>query len=349
MYKSITIRNFRALTELQVDNLGPINLFVGRNNCGKTTFLEGVFLLVGGTNPRLPININGFRGLSFIIPDYWPTFFHNMQVSVPIEIQGQSQDGLSFQTLRILPRKRGKRIPLTEQGGVAAIDVMSASKEKNGEMIGLELQYQTDSRSHTSSVYIDQEKKELDFSGGAPPDKRGVFVGPLVPPEWKERFDDAQREKRLPELIQSMKEIEPSISDIRLNAIGLLEADIGLPKLLPVNLLGGGFSRSLTIALDMLSFQNGVVLIDEIENGLHHSAQSKVWEGIFQWAMKYNVQVFASTHSLECIHAFHLANKPGLFGGEAKVFRIEREEDFRVVEMTREDISVLLENGWEMR
>jgi hypothetical protein len=98
MYKSITIRNFRALTELQVDNLGPINLFVGRNNCGKTTFLEGVFLLVGGTNPRLPININGFRGLSFIIPDYWPTFFHNMQVSVPIEIQGQSQDGLSFQT-----------------------------------------------------------------------------------------------------------------------------------------------------------------------------------------------------------------------------------------------------------
>lgn len=99
----------------------------------------------------------------------------------------------------------------------------------------------------------------------------------------------------------------------------------------------------------MLSFQNGVVLIDEIENGLHHSVLAKVWEGIFQWAIKYNVQVFASTHSIECIHAFHHASPPDLFGIEPKVFRIEREEGFRVVEMTREDISVLLENGWEMR
>lgn len=241
MYKSITIRNFRAITELQVNNLGPINLFVGRNNCGKTTFLEGVFLLVGGTNPSLPVNINGFRGLSFIIPDYWPTFFHNMQVTKPVVIQGKLKESQSIHTLKITPKKKEKRIPLTDQGGVSTIDVASASKGKNGEMIGLELEFESESRSHQSSVYIDQEKKAIDFSGGTVPNQRGVFIGPMVPSEWKERFDETQREKHLSELIQSMKKIEPNLSDIRLNAIGLLEADIGLPKLLPVNLLGGDF------------------------------------------------------------------------------------------------------------
>ncbi len=58
MYKSLKITNFRCITKLEVDDLARVNLVVGKNNCGKTTFLEAVFLLIGATNPQLPININ---------------------------------------------------------------------------------------------------------------------------------------------------------------------------------------------------------------------------------------------------------------------------------------------------
>jgi len=151
-------------------------------------------------------------------------------------------------------------------------------------------------------------------------------------------------------LISSLKEIEPDISDIRINEIGILEADVGLPKLIPVNLLGGGIANSLSILLAMLDSQDGIVLIDEIENGLHHSIQQKIWKAIFNLAQKLNTQTFVTTHSNECIRTFSNSVDMTLFGSEAKLFRIERkDEKFRVVEYTKELLSESLESKWEVR
>jgi AAA15 family ATPase/GTPase len=47
--------------------------------------------------------------------------------------------------------------------------------------------------------------------------------------------------------------------------------------------------------------------VDEIENGLHHSIMTKVWAAIFEMARKLNVQVFATTHSWNCIESFQEA------------------------------------------
>ena len=96
--------------------------------------------------------------------------------------------------------------------------------------------------------------------------------------------------------------------------------------------------------------QNGIVLIDEIETGLHHSVQEKLWKAIFKWAQDLNVQVFATTHSNECIRVFSDSVDMTLFGSEAKLFRIERkDEKFRAVEYTQELLSESLESKWEVR
>ncbi|MCH9021233.1 MAG: AAA family ATPase, partial [Planctomycetes bacterium] len=84
--KNIKIKNLRAIKELQLDNFGQVNLFVGENNCGKTTVLEALFLLCGAKNPQLLIKINSLRRLPFISDEILCTFFHNMEYERPIEI-----------------------------------------------------------------------------------------------------------------------------------------------------------------------------------------------------------------------------------------------------------------------
>lgn len=351
MFTSIRIRNLRAITELEVNNIGQVNLFVGDNSCGKTTLLEAIFFLIGATNPKLPINANTFRGLPFISSRLWDTYFHNMDATVAIEISGQLRTPVEEQRLLIRPHYLKRSV-----GEPAPSDIVSPSSapgdsETTQEIDGLELAYigsENYSKEVTSRIFL--RKDELTSEGTRERAIRGVFVGPLTIHDWKPRFAEVQREKRLSEVISLLNEIEPNIADLRLNDVGLLEADIGLPKLMPANLMGGGIAKLLSIALAMLDYQNGIVLIDEIENGLGHSAQQRIWEAILNWAQSLNVQVFATTHSIECVRAFNNAADTTLFVSEARLFRIERkDENFRAVEYSKDDLAQSLESNWEVR
>ena len=73
---------------------------------------------------------------------------------------------------------------------------------------------------------------------------------------------------------------------------------------LPLKSLGDGMQRLLQIALNIYQAKDGFLLIDEFENGLHYSVQEKVWGLIFEMAQRLNIQVFATTHSWDCIEAF---------------------------------------------
>lgn len=62
MYSSISIRNFRGIEALDASGFRRINLVVGRNNSGKTTFLEAMFVLCGSSNPLFATTIGALRG-----------------------------------------------------------------------------------------------------------------------------------------------------------------------------------------------------------------------------------------------------------------------------------------------
>ena len=72
----------------------------------------------------------------------------------------------------------------------------------------------------------------------------------------------------------------------------------------PLRSIVDGINRNLTIILAMVNCENGYLLIDEFENGLHYSVQEKLWSIIFQLSERFNVQVFTTTHSYDCIDAF---------------------------------------------
>jgi ABC-type branched-subunit amino acid transport system ATPase component len=158
-------------------------------------------------------------------------------------------------------------------------------------------------------------------------------------------------EERLNSLLSK---IEPRLKAVRsLNPYqaALLYADIGLKERIPAVHLGQGFVRLLSIYSEILaSGQNdSVLLIDEFENGLHYSVLTEVWRGILNLAEQENVQVFATTHSYECIQAAHAAFAETL----AYDFALHRLEEVKgeitVISYDRETLETSLKSNFEIR
>ncbi len=97
----------------------------------------------------------------------------------------------------------------------------------------------------------------------------------------------------------------------------------------PFKSLGDGVNRLLGILLALVKARGGVLLIDEIENGLHYSRQAKLWEVLLRQAREWDVQIFATTHSWDCVSGFAESAKD-LSEDEALLLRLERRDD-RVV------------------
>ena len=73
---------------------------------------------------------------------------------------------------------------------------------------------------------------------------------------------------------------------------------------MPLSLFGDALSRVADIVLKVVNKRNGLLLIDEIENGIHHENHEEFWDMLFRLCSDFNVQLFATTHSLEMIGAF---------------------------------------------
>jgi hypothetical protein len=76
---------------------------------------------------------------------------------------------------------------------------------------------------------------------------------------------------------------------------------------IPLRSMGEGMNRLFGIALALVNAKDGMLLVDEVESGLHYSALPDMWQLIFRIASRLNVQVFATTHSWDCIEAFQKA------------------------------------------
>jgi len=126
-------------------------------------------------------------------------------------------------------------------------------------------------------------------------------------------------------------------------------ADIeGLSRKIQISLVSGGISRLLTIILAIVSHPKGVVLIDEVENGLFHDQFAILWKTILDLATRYNSQIFVSTHSKEClVGAVQAINSdPASFA----LLRLSRADSCSSIEMfPGEQAEAALEKNGEVR
>ncbi|MBF0477680.1 MAG: ATP-binding protein, partial [Deltaproteobacteria bacterium] len=139
------------------------------------------------------------------------------------------------------------------------------------------------------------------------PGKNISFVASNTTPilnEQADQFGKLDIDGKTDEVINSLRLIEPklkSLSAIPRGDHSLIYGDVGLGKKIPLSFMGEGMVRLASIVLDVITFENGIVLIDEIENGFHYSIHDKLWLLLAELSTKHNCQIIATTHSQEIL------------------------------------------------
>jgi hypothetical protein len=331
MYQKFSIQNFRGITSLNVDGLRRLNLIVGTNNAGKTSFLEGVFLLGGATNPVFPTTLGQLRGqrLGKSYPDaVWRPLFINLDPKIPIVLKGQwnsegAERRLEIDALRVHTYGDHLEASAGGGGGIAAVT-------QDFLIGGLRLRYQ-DAGGHqfTSNAMFDPRAGNID----APSQERQDFVRTtfLSARAYSSLIRDAQqfsflvKIKQEQDVLEALRIVEPRIQRIEViseQAGPAVYVDLGLPSLVPLAVCGEGFVRLFSIVVELTASRGGVLLIDEIDNGLHHSVMKPLWNLLAVLAIKHDVQIFGTTHNEDLIESALRAFEDDL--SVVGLFRIDR-------------------------
>ncbi len=357
MYNTIEIENFRGISQLKLIDTKQVNLIVGKNNTGKTSVLEAVFLISGISNPQLPFNINTTRGLNFLADqDEAFLIYHKLNYKNPVKIKAK----LDKQVRELLIK------PIIQSESQASTVIEKDLLTKN--ILNTVLNNQaTDGYDYEISI-TDENKKTEKYNAIIYP--QGLMFQQQIAKGYRETIkcnyvnpsnillqlpqglNEIIINKKIDKIIGILNKIDTQIKSISVGTNGLIYCDIGLDKLIPINVMGDGIRRILSLITTINLSKNGIVIIDEIENGFHSETLPILWRAVFMAAKENNVQIFATTHSYECIEAFkdayHFDKQENDF---ARLFRLEKNEKniFNVSSYDQEMINTATEMNWEIR
>ena len=310
---SIEIIKFRGIQKLEVSEFSNINLIVGDNNSGKTTFLEAIQLLFAKSqlssiksvvNQRTALNQSSSFYTSFIK-------MFNIEQSktlLELDIYAHSDKGtLEFEL-------RGN------ERTVSGEDALQLSKMSTRQ----KAQYKRETAFIPEAVKV-FTGSIITQTGRKPVEKEirctsldNVIPGPIVKKEVHYipsfghlRYDLLQNIVDNPEYkklaIDILRQFDSSIADIcytKSDDGTYLESIITKDGVnMPFSVYGDGIKKILYILNKLFNAADSILLIDEIETGLHKKYYDILFPVVFALANKLNVQLFIATHSIEAIEA----------------------------------------------
>ncbi len=358
MIRSLHLENFRGFPHYEVGKLGRINLFVGTNNSGKTSLLEAIELLVAEGDALTLWNSLSRRGESLLVDDqredqrkldvshlFWG---HSPEIGSKLTIQAHTDSG--SQALSAILRD------------TTATDMFSSS-----ELTAiLMLEWESNKRHETNEIHLNDG---FAMSGG-PMRWRARRMKPSAPPivfittDSLSQYDVTEALSAVvldPEeglVIQALQLIDPSIERIApvfsrspsaTSKGGVVIKSSKYPTRLPIGTMGDGIWHLMSLALAMVRARGGVLLVDEIDTGLHYSVMENMWHLVQQTARRLDVQVFATTHSSDCWKALaSICSREKLDGSEVSMQRIEPDKPQAIV-FQEQEIVVAAEQDIEVR
>jgi len=361
MYSSFEIKSFRCFERLKLENLARINLIAGKNNVGKTSLLEALYHHSGAYNPRLLLDLMGLRGwaqlkveLSSGSTTPWDSFFNDYDTHKQIVLT--DRDGTrrgAITTLRFVLEPDDATIAAEEQRSL--IEGLGSDITSNEVRLALEQVRKEGEKIDRSWIVFRDGEFRVKPSPPRPP-FTAVFVGArigIVHKELAQRFSRIEVDSRHASFVPALRSIEPGLQRLAVvvsGEVAMIHGDVGLRRLVPLADMGGGIVGLTNLLLAISRAENGMVLVDEIENGLHHSVMQKVWKTIGDTARQFNVQVFATTHSDECINAAIEVYRTEQADDVFRFHRLERVKgETRALSYDQEALSGALDIGLELR
>lgn len=300
MINRLELRKFRCFEHLDL-SLKRFNILVGESGSGKTAFMESVFML-GGSSPEIYFRIRNWRGFSRNITftgtreQYQSLFrdlFYKFNQDEGIVIRSQD-DRYGSRKLEIAYGE------LEDYG----LDLEGPSPHAF-KISPINFKWIIDGTVHNTSASVKEGK--FSFSGAAPVAPvsyyNSVNVGVF---ESVSAFSALSKHYRADALVGAIAAIYPQVKGITLELVSgdaVLCADVGLNEKIPLGELSGGISKFAAYTLAILANPGGVVLIDEIEDGVYYKNMPDVWRSLVTLCLREEVQLIVSTHSYEFLQA----------------------------------------------
>ena len=366
MYSSIRIQGYRGLDSFRMEGLGRVNLLVGTNNSGKTSILECIELLRSAGKPHVLWSIAGRRGE-----------FVNEEHGQPRP--GPRRDVLDISHL-FANRELRRAIQIEADLGTAdhpagwndkvtmyVEDPSSSSNDEsdaddNGEGLLLRVKWSEGDDDYKASVTEDGfllgPLRHMRVREGAGQGVHFVRTSRMTPEDVVQTFSKFVLTPRHETIRQALRIVEPNVEDLapvpayyparfsRDAPGGVVLRLRGVEDRVPIGSMGDGMWHMLGLALSIANADGGVLLIDEIDTGLHYSVMKGMWRMLSKAATARSVQVFATTHSRDCWES--LAAIAQGDGGDVSIQRIDRSRG-EAVTFSREAIVVAAERNIEVR
>jgi ABC-type branched-subunit amino acid transport system ATPase component len=323
--QNLRIENFRGFRLFRMANPRRINLIVGANNSGKTTVLEAINVLMSGGDSSVIWSILYRRGETVWVGRAEERrggstqfeikrLFHNNEIDnlAFLRISADTDRGEVAATARIEPSRpaterdpQGAAFPRDEFAEEVPRPCMLKLAWSPGPM--REAVFPIDRRGSVSTSTIVRTARGSGRHGcplrflGAPPSSPECLTALF------EEIAEAPEHERVTDWVRIIDPTIERVSSGRLAGVrsvpvygsgtGIVVRRKGDDEWIPIETLGMGARRLFALAVNMVHASNGILLVDEIDAGIHHSVMEDLWKIVDSASKTYNVQVFATTHS----------------------------------------------------
>jgi len=357
MIEKIRIENYKNFKSFEFDGFKRVNLIAGKNNTGKTNLLEAIHFHRHNFNPEVIVgsfihrldNINTSLYLEKDIPYLGSLLDRGLSRilmkgsdKAVVELDGKTAGVLlrNYNTVwvKVGEEMRGKRTPLETSG--------DPNLPKLFQVISPGFTYEKPINLAPEDLAAMSVENKVRFG----------FVLPTVPRSLTEgNLSNLKKNNLFEQFLGVLNLVSIPIADLffiedeTFGTKDLMFKDSISKTSRPVSELGFGTNRILEIFSELFlasGNKDGVLLIDEVDLGLHFSIQEKFWETVFRYSKELNVQIFATTHSRDCFEAFAKVSNEnpgeGQFirlqerGGEIKSVSYDEKERMRAVEFNSE-------------
>ncbi|MCX7045843.1 MAG: AAA family ATPase [Candidatus Sumerlaeota bacterium] len=367
MLRNIEIKNFRGFRQYSLHDAGRINLLVGLNNCGKTTLLEAIRLLTCGGNiaefaaileQRGEVLGGGLDGRRIHDADISHLFYgHKLEKNSRFSVEANADSAPEVVTIYIGYQATSANAP---QQSNALDGELFESGFLNMEWKG-STNFSGRSLPITSRGGISQDDlQRMRWTGKAKSNSCYVSTAALNAELIAASFGKIALNPEEELIINSLRILEPKLERI---AIGgpddpsprsMIKGGVyiklrGVENRIPIGSLGDGMWRMLGLSLAMAQAEKGILLVDDIDTGLHHIVMRDMWRLVYETAKRLDIQVFATTHSRDCVQSLATISRGDVSkNSEITIHRIEPEKP-ESIRYTEQQIVIAAEQNIEVR
>lgn len=372
MIRDIRIENYRLFRDFVLEPCARVNLVVGTNNSGKSSLLEAIYLLTNEDVPSSLLAVLDERGE--LVPR---SLDYRQGIGIAKEYAGDYQIAHMFyghqlaagQSLRICSDRdvfqsltctlesasESSQQALYVREGRQAIGTELSTKSLVLERAGLGAKEIRHSLDVSEDGFIGFWRS-LRHGAAFPGDKiRFITSSHFGYQDLAGLWDKITLTPREERVIEALQILEPAVQRISFTSriasnSGILLKLEGEREPVPLGSMGDGTRRVLAIVASLVSVDDGILLVDEIDTGLYYRVLTDVWRLILATAVKRNAQVFATTHSWDCVRSLKEALDETEYRNEAALIRLERRgESIRPVLYSKDELDIAIEQGIEVR